>query len=69
MKIIYFSRDYTTHDHRFLTAMVGMGIEVHYLRLERRGQPLEDRMLPPGVIPVSWAGGQEPYDRRTTVRW
>ncbi|MFN2144418.1 MAG: hypothetical protein ACK2T7_03660 [Anaerolineales bacterium] len=52
MKIIYFSRDYTPHDHRFLAAMVGKGIEVHYLRLERRGHPHEDRMLPPGVITV-----------------
>ncbi|MBN2044450.1 MAG: glycosyltransferase [Anaerolineales bacterium] len=64
MRIIYFSRDYTPHDHRFLAAMVGKGIEVHYLRLERRGHQQEDRMLPPGVIPVSWAGGLEAYDPR-----
>jgi glycosyltransferase involved in cell wall biosynthesis len=64
MRIIYFSRDYTPHDHRFLAALAGKGIEVHYLRLERRGHRQEDRILPPGVIPVAWAGGQAPFDPR-----
>jgi len=64
MRVLYFSRDYTPHDHRFLAAMAERGIHAYHLRLERRGHPQEDRMLPPGVIPVHWEGGQEPYDHR-----
>ena len=64
MKVLYFSRDYTSHDHRFLTAMVENGIQPFYLRLERSGHTQEDRMLPVGVTPVQWEGGQKPFDHR-----
>jgi glycosyltransferase involved in cell wall biosynthesis len=59
-RILYFTRDYTPHDHRFLSALVKAGLEVFYLRLERRGHSLEDRPLPPEVHPVQWAGGRGP---------
>jgi glycosyltransferase involved in cell wall biosynthesis len=62
MKVLYFSRDYTSHDHRFLAAMAENRIQAFYLRLERRGHTLEDRMLPVGVTPVQWEGGQKPFD-------
>jgi glycosyltransferase involved in cell wall biosynthesis len=57
-RILYFTRDYTTHDHRFLSAMAEAGERVYYLRLERQRQVYEDRPLPPEVEQVSWAGGQ-----------
>ncbi|MFQ5616013.1 MAG: hypothetical protein ACE5GO_06100 [Anaerolineales bacterium] len=38
MKIIHFSRDYTTHDRRFLAKMVETGHEIFYLRLENAGR-------------------------------
>ena len=60
MKIIYFTRDYTTHDHRFLSALAKSEHKVYYLRLERRGHQLEDRPLPPEVEIVHWKGGQRP---------
>ena len=60
MRIIYFSRDYTTHDHRFLTALAKTDHQVFYLRLEGGKQTLEDRPLPPGIEPVQWAGGNQP---------
>ncbi|MGD2028244.1 MAG: glycosyltransferase family 4 protein [Anaerolineales bacterium] len=63
MKVLYFSRDYTPHDHRFLTALAESDWEVAYLRLEKRGHAQESRMLPPEVRLVSWEGGQEPFDR------
>jgi len=63
MRILYFTRDYTTHDRRFLAALARTGHQVYYLRLERRGHQLEDRPLPPQVEIVHWAGGQHP------VRW
>jgi glycosyltransferase involved in cell wall biosynthesis len=60
MRILYFSRDYTPHDHRFLSALAESEHEVHFLRLEQRGLQLEDRPIPPGVRQVSWAGGRKP---------
>lgn len=61
MRILYFTRDYTPHDHRFLSALAKTGHKIFYLRLEKRGHTLEDRPLPPEVEQVSWAGGQKPF--------
>jgi glycosyltransferase involved in cell wall biosynthesis len=60
MRILYFSRDYSTHDHRFLSALARTAHQVHFLRLERRGHPLEDRALPPEIEIVHWKGGADP---------
>ena len=60
MRILYFSRDYTTHDHRFLTALAKTDHQVFYLRLEAGGHVLEDRPLPPEIKQVQWAGGSRP---------
>lgn len=59
MRILYFTRDYTPHDHRFLLALSKTSHRIYYLRLERRGHQLEDRPLPAGIEQVSWAGGQK----------
>lgn len=60
MKLLYFSRDYTPHDHRFLAALARTEHQVYYLRLERRDPQTEDRPLPPQIEIVSWSGGQSP---------
>ncbi|HZW04351.1 MAG TPA: glycosyltransferase, partial [Anaerolineaceae bacterium] len=60
MRVLYFSHDYTPHDHRFLSALAESEHEVFYLRLERRGRRLEDRPLPDRVTPIAWAGGESP---------
>ena len=60
MRILYFSRDYTTHDHRYLSALAQTEHKVFYLRLEQRGHALEDRPLPPEIEQVHWAGGRTP---------
>jgi glycosyltransferase involved in cell wall biosynthesis len=57
-RVLYFSRDYSTHDHRFLSALANTNHQVFYLRLEKRGHPLEDRPLPPSIEQVDWEGGQ-----------
>lgn len=59
---MYFSQDYSPHDHRFLTALADTEHEVHYLRLERRQPPLEPRPLPAGVQGVDWWGGSRMVD-------
>jgi glycosyltransferase involved in cell wall biosynthesis len=60
LRTLYFSRGYSTHDHRFLSAFVEAGLEVFYLQLETRGSSPDDRPLPQGVTPVAWAGGKGP---------
>ena len=61
MRILYFTRDYTPHDHRFLSALAESGQETFYLRLERSGRQVEDRPLPVQVTQVAWRGGQRPF--------
>lgn len=60
MRVLYFTRDYTPHDYRFLAALAKTEHQVFYLRLERRGQQLEDRPLPPQIEQVTWSGGRAP---------
>ena len=60
MKILYFSRDYTTHDHRFLTAIATREHEVYYLRLENRNPHRDEQPLPSSVNIIDWAGGKSP---------
>ncbi len=69
MRILYFTRDYTTHDHRFLAALAETDHEVACLRLERRGHQLEDRPLPSKIEKISWAGGEAPFNWRDFPRF
>lgn len=52
MKILYFSRSYTPHDFRFLSAIIEGGHRVYFLRLES-GTISETRPFPRGVRAVS----------------
>lgn len=65
MRILYFTRDYTPHDHRFLSSLAATEHEVFSLRLERRNRQLEDRPLPPKVQQVRWRGGQALFEWRS----
>jgi len=58
MRILYFSRDYTTHDRRFL-AKICERHEAFYLRLEDDGIVYDRRSVPDGVRVVPWAGGKD----------
>ena len=58
MKIIYFSLDYTPHDHRFLSALSESGHQVYYVRLQRGPRQTEDRPVPFNIEQVLWEGGQ-----------
>ncbi len=61
MKILFFSRDYTNHDHRWLQALSDAGHEVRFLRLERSGSNHDQRAFPPGVSEIDWVGGKKPF--------
>jgi glycosyltransferase involved in cell wall biosynthesis len=58
MKVIYFSLDYSPHDHRFLAALAETEHEVFYVRLQRGARQVEDRPVPAKIEQVLWAGGQ-----------
>ena len=68
MRLLYFSLDYTPHDHRFLAALAESGHEIHYLRLQRGQRQTEDRPVPAAVRQVRWAGGQAPFRWRALPR-
>jgi glycosyltransferase involved in cell wall biosynthesis len=59
MRILYFSRDFNTHDHRFLSALGKSEHEVGFLQLEHRVRPLESRPIPAEIQQIQWSGGQE----------
>jgi len=67
-RILYFSRDYTPHDYRFLTALAKTEYEIGYLRLERGNYQVEDRPLPPEIRQIPWVGGQSPAELRNAPR-
>jgi len=62
LRVLYFSRDYTTHDRRFLKALANTEHQIYYLRLEQSGHRFEERSLPRGIEPVEWAGGRQRVD-------
>lgn len=63
-RILYFSRDYTTHDHRFFSALAKSEHQVYFLQLEQRGRALEDRPVPASIERIHWAGGEGPATLR-----
>lgn len=58
MRIVYFSKDYSPHDHRFLAALAETDHDVFYLRLESGPRQTEDRPVPAKIEQVRWAGGR-----------
>ena len=68
MRILYFTRDYSPHDHRFLSALAGSGHDVFYLRLEGSSRQTDDRPVPSNIEQVRWAGGQGPFRWRDVPR-
>lgn len=68
MRIIYFSSDYCTHDHRFLSTIREGGHDVFHLRLQSNPRQVEDRPVPEGVEIVHWAGGGRPFRWRDLPR-
>jgi len=65
VKILYFSRDYTTHDHRFLSALAKTEHEVGFLQLEKKEHFLEDRPIPSQVEHLRWRSGFSPAGLRS----
>jgi len=68
MRIIYFSLDYSPHDHRFLAALAETEHEVFYVRLQRGKRQVEDRPVPAKIEQALWAGGQGEFRWRDLPR-
>ena len=68
MRILYFSRNYTPHDYRFLNSLSGTDHEVFYLRLEADKRQIEDRPVPANIHQIHWAGGQRKFRWRDVPR-
>lgn len=67
-RLLYFSRHYTVHDHRFLSALAKTEHQVFYLQLEKQAYAAEDRSLPPEIGILRWAGGKKPVTLRDGPR-
>ncbi|MBA2707520.1 MAG: glycosyltransferase family 4 protein [Gemmatimonadaceae bacterium] len=65
LKILYISRGYNTHDHRFLGSFVGAGWETSFLPL--LNERLDSRPVPGGVSTIPWPYSVEPVTRRDWV--
>jgi L-malate glycosyltransferase len=61
MRIIYFSRNYTPHDYRFLSSLSKTEHEIYYVKLEANQRQTEDRSVPASVQQILWAGGQREF--------
>jgi L-malate glycosyltransferase len=68
MKILYFSKNYTPHDYRFLSSLSKTEHEVLYLKLEVNKRQTEDRPVPENIQQVLWAGGQREFHWRDVPR-
>ncbi|HWR65406.1 MAG TPA: glycosyltransferase [Bellilinea sp.] len=63
-RILYFSRSYTPHDHRFLSALAGTPHAVAFLQLEPAQRTTEMRRVPDGIEVIPWLGGQKAFHWR-----
>lgn len=68
MKIIYFSKNYTPHDHRFLFSLSKTKHEIFFLHLEATTRQTEDRPVPKNIQQILWAGGQRDFRWRDVPR-
>jgi glycosyltransferase involved in cell wall biosynthesis len=68
MKIIYFSKNYTPHDYRFLSSLSKTKHEIFFLQLEATSRQTEDRPVPENVQQILWAGGRGEFRWRDVPR-
>jgi L-malate glycosyltransferase len=68
MRIIYFSKNYTPHDYRFLSSLSKTEHDVFFLQLEASQRQIEDRPLPENVQQIPWVGGGGEFRWRDAPR-
>jgi glycosyltransferase involved in cell wall biosynthesis len=68
MRILYFSKNYTSHDYRFLSSLAKTDHKVFYLKLEANRRQTEDRPVPENIQQILWADGQREFRWRDVPR-
>ncbi len=68
MRIIYFSKNYTPHDYRFLSSLSKTEHEIFYLKLEANQRQIEDRPVPENIQQILWTGGRRQFRWRDVPR-
>jgi glycosyltransferase involved in cell wall biosynthesis len=68
MKVIYFSKNYTPHDYRFLFSLAKTEHKIYYVKLEADQRQTEDRPVPSNIQQILWAGGQREFRWRDLPR-
>ena len=68
MRIIYFSKNYTPHDYRFLSSLSKTDHEVFYLKLAANKRQTEDRPVPENIQQILWVGGRSEFRWRDVPR-
>src|SRR5918993_287283 len=68
MRIIYFSKNYTPHDYRFLSSLSKTEHDVFFLQLEANKRQTEGRPLPENIRQILWAGGKGGFRWRDIPR-
>jgi len=68
VRVLYFTRSYTSHDFRFLEAMVQAGHNAFLLQLESPVDAPERRPLPEGVRRIEWRKTRFAH-RRWQIPW
>jgi L-malate glycosyltransferase len=69
LRIIYFSKNYTPHDYRFLYSLSKTEHEIFFLQLEANRRQMEDRPVPENVQQILWAGGQREFRWRDVPKY
>ena len=64
LRVIYFSKNYTPHDYRFLSSLAKTEHEVFFLRLEANKRQTEDRSVPENIQQILWTGGKHEFHWR-----
>ncbi|MFN2120042.1 MAG: glycosyltransferase [Anaerolineales bacterium] len=67
MRVIYFTRGFGPHDHRFLSALAGTQHEVFLLRLENGEASQAQLQVPTAIRQPEWAGGRQTFRWRDTL--
>ena len=67
-KILYFSKNYTPHDYRFLSSLSKTEHEVFFLQLEANKRQTEDRPLPENICKILWVGEEREFRWRDIPR-
>jgi glycosyltransferase involved in cell wall biosynthesis len=62
VRILYFTRNYTVHDQRFLTALSGEGFDIQLLFLEKPRNQDEAFQTPDNVSTIQWIGVNHPLN-------